>query len=265
MSYLFAAYGVNGNPSLMNQMTAQVQQQQLLLYQQMLSQQHESAERLRRLEQTVLGPDQTDYNVNPFHMSPYSNSSLLQPLSVASNTLLATGRPAANSLLTTATAATRNPESAVNAPTVRPFQFQPRPFAGLNNANNSGDTGPSDDHQPQLSANSMYSSSGNRETGLNQAAQNITVTVNNTARQAGRLVQQRQQGARAAAGAIPRSNLNTQQQSDRSHLYRVEDVVPIETIQASDQRVPPLNLNRVMNSNKTRLVKCLSITSSVLT
>ena len=242
---MLVAYGVNSNPSVMNQMMAQLQQQQLLLYQQMLSQQQENAERLRRLEQTVLRSDQTDFQANPY-MSPYSHSPLLQPLSVASNTLLSAGRPDANTLL--ATAGGRNTESNT-VPTVRPFQFQPRPFTGVNNANSSaGAYNGLIDVPQQLTANNLYSTgSNNRDPGLNEVAQNITVTVNNTASPAERLVQQRQQVSRAAAA---RSNLNTQ--SDRSHLYRVEDVVPIETIQASDQRIPPLNLNRVLANNRSR-------------
>ena len=242
---LFTAYGVNSNPSVMGQMTAQLQQQQLLLYQQMLSQQQENAERLRRLEQTVLRSDQTDFNVNPYHVSPYSHSPLLQPLSVAQNTLLSAGRPNVNSLL--ATDGGRNAES--NTPsTVRPFQFQPRPFTGVNNANSSAGsayTGLVDVPQRLTSNNFSNTGSSNRDPRLSKTAQNITVTVNNTASPGGRLVQQRQQVARMAAS---RSNINTQ--SDRSHLYRVEDVVPIETIQASDQRVPPLNLNRVLANNR---------------
>ena len=214
-------------------MTAQVQQQQLLLYQQMLTQQQENAERLRRLEQTVLRSEQVDFNMNPFHTSPYSQSPLLQPLSVS--------------------AAGRDAES-TSVPVARPFQFQPRPFTDVGNANSSSGgayTGLLE--APQQLANNLYSTgSSNLDSGLSEAAQNITVTVNNTASPAGRLVQQRQQAMRAAAA---RSNFSSQ--SDRSHHYRVEDVVPIETIQASDQRVPPLNLNRVLDGTRSRCVRLL--------
>ena len=227
-------------------MTAQVQQQQLLLYQQMLTQQQENAERLRRLEQTVLRSEQVDFNMNPFHTSPYSQSPLLQPLSVS-----AAGRSGVNNLLTPA--AGRDAES-TSVPVARPFQFQPRPFTDVGNANSSSGgayTGLLE--APQQLANNLYSAgSSNLDSGLSEAAQNITVTVNNTASPAGRLVQQRQQAMRAAAA---RSNFSSQ--SDRSHHYRVEDVVPIETIQASDQRVPPLNLNRVLDGTRNRYVRLL--------
>ena len=234
-----------GNPSLVNQMTAQVQQQQLLLYQQMLTQQQENAERLRRLEQTVLRSEQVDLNMNPFHTSPYSQSPLLQPLSVSA------GRPGVNNLLAPTTG--RDTES-TSIPIARPFQFQPRPFTDVSNTNSSGGgaySGLLD--APQQLANNLYSAgSSNLDSGLSEAAHNITVTVNNTTSPAGRLVQQRQQAMRAAEA---RSNFSSQ--SDRSHHYRVEDVVPIETIQASDQRVPPLNLNRVLDGTRNRCVERL--------
>ncbi len=229
----------------MNQMATQVQQQQLMLYQQMLSQQQENAERLRRLEQTVLRSDQTDVS-NAYHTSPFSQSSLLQPLSVPTNTLLTTaGRPENNLLATTPG---RNLETAANAPTISPFQFRPRPVEGINNVNSPAGAFTLNREAPQqVPASNVYNLRSNRDGALSDAAQNITVTVNNTANPMGRLVQHGQKPQ-----LPPRSSSNVNQQADRSRLYRVEDVVPIETIQASDQRVPPLNLTRVFGNARNR-------------
>ncbi len=193
-------------------MATQVQQQQLLLCQQVLAQQQENAERLRRLEVAVLPAVGTP--------SPYS------AVSSAPSVPLLTTHP---------------PPSA--PPTLRPFHFQPRPT--VTNTVRSGRPFAADSADGAL-----YNPSSD---GLGDAAHNITVTVNNTLNRAGRVVQQGQ-GARAVGAVGSRAPPGAAPSPERGRPYRVEDVVPIETIQASDQRVPPLDLNALQHNHRHRLV-----------
>ena len=174
--------------------------------------------------------------------------------------------PATNSLLTTT--------AAVGGSQDRPFNFQPRPTpvyteseSLLNNpgaymaTNNSFDSGRNQQLTPNmyipdtqgLTFQGSSPSKDNRlsadlvHAGPPRAGEgDITVTVNNTSSPgaSSRLVRQR---------TTPMSSSRGIQAEPNRNLYRVEDYVPIETIQASDQRVPRLNLEQnLFNAAKNR-------------
>ena len=193
--------------------------------------------------------------------SPYTTQS---PLIQAAGSQQQLYMPATNSLLTTAAGGGGSVD--------RPFNFQPRPTplyteseSLLNNpgaymaTNNSFDSGRNQQLTPNmyipdtqgLTFQGSSPAKDNRlsatlaEGGPPGGQGDITVTVNNTSSPgAARLVRQR---------TTPVSSSRGVQGETHRNLYRVEDYVPIETIQASDQRVPRLNLEQnLFNAAKNR-------------